>query len=930
MAHSLTVGAGAAAAVSAAGEDTARALELHVATDAASYALGQPVVLTATLTNRTSAPCALPTHGALTLRLDGVTRDDEPVVPTVSTVWLDAGAVTALVASAEPVPDGDAVTLTLPAVGPAEDGVALGTLHALPTGSALRTDHVLDRPGTYRVALRAEVPAVDEALCAGTSNTAVAKIVITDAAADSPVTADRGPRAAGIGVAVLVVLAVLAAWLVLRRRGRTGAGAATTVLLLLAALLVVPVPPARALVTTGVPEESGLPDMPKLDEWNGAVNWCLASLRDRSRHTAETWRVMEFADRPDTRIHIRWTSDQSSAQEDSARGRILVEWNHTNKGPLETGLDRDPCAALFHELAHAYRIGTGQVAPPGRRCGALSVSYEEAHTTFLENAYRVHNGAPPRTEYDRHRLPADLSDCEEDPPPGPTRLADPDTFFEGVPSGESTGDPHLQTFDGVRFSPQAVGELVLARSREDLDVQVRQAPLGPSRQVSVNTAVAMDVGGDRVVVGLDDGALTVTLDGEPWPVQRAVHTLPGGGTVAGGPSSRTWAPDGVLVTWRDGSAVQVDPVGASGLEVQVRRAPDRAGDAVGLLGDGDGDVADEHTTRGGAVLARPLTHDDLYGELVESWRVRDEESLFDYAPGESTETFTDRTFPDAAASGDASSEDRRALAEEVCRAAGVRDGSVLEECAVDVAASGRVEFAVAAATTADRVTARAMARAVPVVRFEDATAVGALDPDALAVLAAPGASARLTFDATIGDAVLVELAWSTLPDGCGWVRLVQPDGSVARTACLSDGGGVLDRVELTAGGTHRLEIDPPGDAVGQVAVRLHRPVDGRVPAVVGGDAVTVPLGTPGARGLVTFEASAGGEVVVALTRASVLDGCGFVQVRGPDGSRAAASCVSRGAATVTIPVTTGGTHEVVLDPPGATVGSAVVRVSEAS
>ena len=40
---------------------------------------------------------------------------------------------------------------------------------------------------------------------------------------------------------------------------------------------------------------------------------------------------------------------------------------------------------------------------------------------------------------------------------------------------------------------------------------------------------------------------------------------------------------------------------------------------------------------------------ELYGTYVNSWRISNAESLFDYGPGQTTETFTDLTFPDAPA-----------------------------------------------------------------------------------------------------------------------------------------------------------------------------------------------------------------------------------------------------------------------------------------
>ncbi len=71
----------------------------------------------------------------------------------------------------------------------------------------------------------------------------------------------------------------------------------------------------------------------------------------------------------------------------------------------------------------------------------------------------------------------------------------------GGPSGGggSNGDPHLATFDGVRYDFQAAGEFVLARG-PGFEVQARQEPWRSSRSVSINTQFAMRVGAARVTV----------------------------------------------------------------------------------------------------------------------------------------------------------------------------------------------------------------------------------------------------------------------------------------------------------------------------------------------------------------------------------------------------------------------------------------------
>ncbi len=97
------------------------------------------------------------------------------------------------------------------------------------------------------------------------------------------------------------------------------------------------------------------------------------------------------------------------------------------------------------------------------------------------------------------------------------------------------------------------------------------------------------------------------------------------------------------------------------------------------------------------VFADHTSFDILYRKFGESWRIEQNASLFDYAPGQTTETFTDRSFPDKPV--EAKDLPNRATAEAICRRAGVSDLTALEACILDVALTGEVAFARAAMRT---------------------------------------------------------------------------------------------------------------------------------------------------------------------------------------------------------------------------------------
>ena len=98
-------------------------------------------------------------------------------------------------------------------------------------------------------------------------------------------------------------------------------------------------------------------------------------------------------------------------------------------------------------------------------------------------------------------------------------------------TGTSHGDTHLSTFDQNFYDLQQVGEFVLARSNaDDFQVQVRQQPWGNSCTVSVNTAAAFNVAGDRVSVYLaNPGVQTLVNDHAVSLSNTAPLALPGGG-----------------------------------------------------------------------------------------------------------------------------------------------------------------------------------------------------------------------------------------------------------------------------------------------------------------------------------------------------------------------------------------------------------------
>jgi von Willebrand factor type D domain/Peptidase of plants and bacteria len=295
-----------------------------------------------------------------------------------------------------------------------------------------------------------------------------------------------------------------------------------------------------------------------------------------------------------------------------------------------------------------------------------------------------------------HALDEFCDQKEPDPPDGPA---------------ETNGDPHLTSLDGLHFDFQAAGEFWLVRSRSgDLRIQARQEPYEKSTRVTVNTQLAMGIGGARVTVGPGAAASdppVVRVGGAPVALGPGARLPVGAGSV-----TRAAQGGSVEITWPDGSRVEVRAVGRWGVAARIALASARRRTVSGLLGDFDGSPSDDLADRKGRRIGyrveatddwgflrrfhvadefEPKFFDALYDDVGDAWRISRSESLLDYGPGESTKTFTNRKLPSRPVDpGDVSG---RADAERSCRARGVTEPGPLADCIVDLAATGNTAFA---------------------------------------------------------------------------------------------------------------------------------------------------------------------------------------------------------------------------------------------
>jgi hypothetical protein len=274
-------------------------------------------------------------------------------------------------------------------------------------------------------------------------------------------------------------------------------------------------------------------------------------------------------------------------------------------------------------------------------------------------------------------------------------------------SGKIIGDPHLRTFDGLLYDFQAAGEFVAVHGGT-LTLQLRQRP--SSQCASTVIAAAVGTGANRIVVSAQRTP-PLWINGSPAEIpcspaacrdsaetlsSIATVTCSGALELVDGYRVELDVNDGIrLYRLRraTGDNVAELTVRAAGyLDVTVSAAFAAGGTSVaGLLGTPDNDSANDLRTRDGLVLPQPITTNVLYREFGASWRVTQEESLFDYAPGEDTTTFTDWSFP--AASCQPIQGAKRLAAEKACLAVGISDKEDLKECVFDVGVTDDPRFA---------------------------------------------------------------------------------------------------------------------------------------------------------------------------------------------------------------------------------------------
>lgn len=277
-------------------------------------------------------------------------------------------------------------------------------------------------------------------------------------------------------------------------------------------------------------------------------------------------------------------------------------------------------------------------------------------------------------------------------PPGPLGCA--------AGCGSSNGDPHMHPFSADPYEFQAAGEFTLVRSNTGaLEIQTRQLPWGHTRDLSVNTAIALRIG--RSTVEFDAGrSMGLIVGHRRRALPRHPLALRGGGRLRVLAPFDSGSGNAAELVWPDGSRARVWPIEDFGIAILVAPARSLGGKLVGLLGNLGGSPSAPFVGRDGRQYPADLITGDgptsraaRYGAFGESWRVRQRGSLFTYPRGKRTGSYTVRGFPFDQYDLSGAPAAQRAQAEQLCRSAGISDPAALADCIVDVLGTGDRRFA---------------------------------------------------------------------------------------------------------------------------------------------------------------------------------------------------------------------------------------------
>lgn len=269
-----------------------------------------------------------------------------------------------------------------------------------------------------------------------------------------------------------------------------------------------------------------------------------------------------------------------------------------------------------------------------------------------------------------------------DEPPGPISCTDPEA--DPSPTGTTFGDVHVATFDGLGYDNHAVGEF-LVFDNGGIVVQMRLEPVENSQGASIVTAVAIQVDGHSV--SLHPIGRT-WIDGNEVSLERGIPYPLGSAEILR--SSSRW-----VVATADGTVIHASDNIAGTTDSLVLMIRPSAVPSIGMFGSPDGDPDNDLVTRGGSQIEPHVRFDfeTFHTNYIDSWRIAQDESLFHYESGETTDSFLIEGWPHTWMTVAGLEPLQRSEAEQICRDTGVTREDLLLACIFDVGVTGEPGYA---------------------------------------------------------------------------------------------------------------------------------------------------------------------------------------------------------------------------------------------